>query len=95
LTEQVDRGNFKNQVMTIKDFGGIDSKRTSQQSETSNEKEFLRMLSNQTQKNNPNVNSSDGYKNHDISSPTAEHLEEPSIIGRRESLQASNSGELS
>ena len=29
-TEQFDRGNFKNQVMTIKDFGGIDSKRTSQ-----------------------------------------------------------------
>ena len=28
-TEQLDRGNFKNQVMTIKDFGAIDSKRTS------------------------------------------------------------------
>ena len=29
-TENFDRGNFKNQVMTIKDFGAIDSKRTSQ-----------------------------------------------------------------
>ena len=45
-TEQFDRGNFKNQVMTIKDFGAIDSKRTSQQSETSNEKDFMKMLAN-------------------------------------------------
>ena len=43
-TDKLDRGNFKNQVMMIKDFGAIDSKRTSQQSETSNEREFMAML---------------------------------------------------
>ena len=40
LSQKEYRENFKNQVMTIKDFGAIDSKRTSQQSETSNEREF-------------------------------------------------------
>ena len=47
LSEGRERGNFKNQVMTIKDFGGIDSKRTSQVSETSNERDFMKMLQNQ------------------------------------------------
>ena len=59
--------------MTIKDFSGIDSKRTSQQSETSNEKDFMKMLANQKNRNLDNTNG-------DEISPTAEHLEEPSII---------------
>lgn len=76
-TEKIDRGNFKNQVMTIKDFGAIDSKRTSQQSETSNEKDFMKMLANQKNRNLNNT------EDNGIS-PTAEHLEEPSIVGKRE-----------
>ena len=61
--------------MTIKDFGAIDSKRTSQQSETSNEKDFLKMLANQKNRD---------FQKQDDSSPTAEHLDEPSIIGKKE-----------
>ena len=77
-TENFDWGNFKNQVMTIKDFGAIDSKRTSQQSETSNEKDFMRMLANQKNRTQEHAADSNGI------SPTAEHLEEPSIVGKRE-----------
>lgn len=69
----VDSANFKNQVMTIKDFEGIDSKRTSQQSETSNERDFLKML--ESRKSKVIHDGSDGI------SPSAEHLEEPSVIG--------------
>ena len=72
-----DSANFKNQVMTIKDFEGIDSKRTSQQSETSNERDFLKMLENRKHKGVVNDTS-------ELISPSAEHLEEPSIMGKRE-----------
>ena len=73
-----DRNNFKNQVMTIRDFGAIDSKRTSQASETSNEREFMKMLAAQQVKASLQL-ASDGV------SPSAEHLEEPSLVGKRES----------
>ena len=53
------------------------------------------MLSTQTHKKNPAINLTDGYNNGEIRSPTAEHLEEPSIMGKRESLNATNSGEFS
>ena len=77
--------------MTIKDFGAIDSKRTSQQSETSNEKDFMKMLANQKnrQETSHNLNNPDTQ---DVS-PTAEHLEEPSIIGKRELATTQEGGQ--
>ena len=63
--------NFKNQVMTIKDFGLIDSKRTSNQSETSNEKEFNKMLS---------LAQAKGSRD---STPSAEMPQEPSLLGKQ------------
>ena len=73
--------------MTIRDFSAIDSKRTSQQSETSNERDFIRMLANQQAENNQKTQPVS--EENDVVSPSAEHLEEPSIIGKRESNSAS------
>ena len=86
-SERLDRSNFKNQVMTIRDFSAIDSKRTSQQSETSNERDFIRMLASQQAKTSQKTQPVS--EENDLVSPSAEHLEEPSIIGKRESNSAS------
>lgn len=74
-------GNFKNQVISIKDFGLLDSERTSKVSEMSLDKELENLIVPQ------NKLPERGNLADELASPSAEHLEEPSIVASRENDQ--------
>lgn len=82
LLEKEKPGNFKNQIISIKDFGLLDSERTSKVSEMSLEKELENLIvpkGKAPDNNGPLA---------ELASPSAEHLEEPSIVATRETEQA-------
>ena len=74
--------NFKNQVITIKDFGLLDSERTSRVSELSMEKDLENVV--MTEKEAGEIGKQQRLETGDLVSPSAEHLEEPSIVASRE-----------
>ena len=83
--------NFKNQVITIKDFGLLDSKRTSGVSELSIEKNLENVI--MTEKEAGEMIKQQRLDEGNIVSPSAEHLEEPSIVASRETQQVKDKGE--
>ena len=78
LLEKEKQGNFKNQVISIKDFGLLDSERTSKVSEMSLDKDLENLIVPKSKV--PERGSLAG----ELASPSAEHLEEPSIVASRE-----------
>ena len=78
-------GGKMNQVITIKDFGLLDSKRTSGVSELSIEKNLENVV--MTEKE-AEMGRQMQLEQADVVSPSAEHLEEPSIVASKETQQA-------